>query len=169
MGEWLREVKDWAFSRERYWGTPLPIWECKKCDHREVIGSLEELREKTRSSNSYYLLRHGYSEKQRLRISSSWPEPTPIPLLAQGVKEVEKTARELKKKGIDIIISSDLLRTKQTAEIVGKELGVRVVYDPLIREEDAGIFNGKSIEETGKFYRRPRETPLEHYIRRFEI
>ncbi|MBI2123638.1 MAG: isoleucine--tRNA ligase [Candidatus Wildermuthbacteria bacterium] len=46
MGEWLREVKDWAFSRERYWGTPLPIWECKKCEHREVVGSVQELKER---------------------------------------------------------------------------------------------------------------------------
>ncbi len=46
MGEWLREVKDWAFSRERYWGTPLPIWECKTCEHREVIGSVQELKER---------------------------------------------------------------------------------------------------------------------------
>ncbi len=43
FGEWLREVKDWAFSRERYWGTPLPIWECTKCDHKKCIGSFEEL------------------------------------------------------------------------------------------------------------------------------
>jgi len=46
FGEWLREVKDWAFSRERYWGTPLPIWECQECDNRMCIGSFEELREK---------------------------------------------------------------------------------------------------------------------------
>ncbi len=46
MGEWLREVKDWAFSRERYWGTPLPIWECAKCEYREVIGSVQELKER---------------------------------------------------------------------------------------------------------------------------
>ncbi|MFH1206980.1 MAG: isoleucine--tRNA ligase [Patescibacteria group bacterium] len=43
FGEWLNEVKDWAFSRERYWGTPLPIWECEKCQARECIGSVEEL------------------------------------------------------------------------------------------------------------------------------
>ncbi|MBM5789698.1 isoleucine--tRNA ligase [Candidatus Parcubacteria bacterium] len=43
FGEWLREVKDWAFSRERYWGTPLPIWECTSCAHRMCIGSFEEL------------------------------------------------------------------------------------------------------------------------------
>jgi len=43
FGEWLRGVKDWAFSRERYWGTPIPIWICEKCDAMTCIGSLEEL------------------------------------------------------------------------------------------------------------------------------
>jgi len=43
FGEWLREVKDWAFSRERYWGTPLPIWE--SVDGEQLcIGSFEELK-----------------------------------------------------------------------------------------------------------------------------
>lgn len=44
FGEWLREVKDWAFSRERYWGTPLPVWESADGD-RLCIGSFDELRE----------------------------------------------------------------------------------------------------------------------------
>lgn len=44
FGEWLNEVKDWAFSRERYWGTPLPIWEAENGD-RICIGSIEELKE----------------------------------------------------------------------------------------------------------------------------
>lgn len=43
FGEWLREVKDWAFSRERYWGTPLPIWICQECGEKTCVGSFAEL------------------------------------------------------------------------------------------------------------------------------
>jgi isoleucyl-tRNA synthetase len=44
MGEWLGNNVDWALSRERYWGTPLPIWVCTEDDgHRTVVGSFEEL------------------------------------------------------------------------------------------------------------------------------
>jgi len=49
FGEWLREVKDWNLSRERYWGTPLPIWQCDKCSEQVCIGSIEELTEKSKS------------------------------------------------------------------------------------------------------------------------
>jgi isoleucyl-tRNA synthetase len=49
FGEWLREVKDWAFSRERYWGTPLPIWVCEECGEKTCIGSFDELQSVAKS------------------------------------------------------------------------------------------------------------------------
>lgn len=48
FGNWLEHVQDWGLSRNRYWGTPLPVWQCE-CGHQHVIGSIEEL--KSMSSN----------------------------------------------------------------------------------------------------------------------
>ena len=45
FANWLENMVDWGISRNRYWGCPMPIWECS-CGHREVIGSLDELQEK---------------------------------------------------------------------------------------------------------------------------
>ena len=46
FGNWIADVKDWAISRNRYWGTPIPIWRCE-CGHLECIGSRAELAEKS--------------------------------------------------------------------------------------------------------------------------
>jgi isoleucyl-tRNA synthetase len=45
FGNWLEENKDWSLSRERFWGTPLPIWICEKCGKQKAVGSIAELRE----------------------------------------------------------------------------------------------------------------------------
>ena len=47
FGDWLNNIQDWGISRNRYWGTPLNIWECEGCGHQESIGSRAELAEKS--------------------------------------------------------------------------------------------------------------------------
>ncbi len=49
FGKWLEGARDWALSRNKFWGTPLPIWICESetCDHQEAISGIQELKEKT--------------------------------------------------------------------------------------------------------------------------
>ena len=47
FGDWLNNIQDWGVSRNRYWGTPLNIWECEGCGHMESIGSRKELAERS--------------------------------------------------------------------------------------------------------------------------
>jgi isoleucyl-tRNA synthetase len=57
FGNWLEENRDWALSRDRYWGTPLPIWHCncEKCDQKYIaIGSINELKHKAVNFNYVY-------------------------------------------------------------------------------------------------------------------
>ena len=148
FGQWLSEVKDWAFSRDRFWGTPLPIWQCEKCKENLVIGSLKELeKHRYRKPNRYYIVRHAESTKNidGREINSVKLESDKYDLTEKGVGQAGKLAKDLKRGKIDLIFCSPFLRARRTAGIIAEELGLEEKVDHRLKEIDHGsVCEGKN-------------------------
>ncbi|MEK7615940.1 MAG: class I tRNA ligase family protein [Patescibacteria group bacterium] len=140
FGEFLKEVKDWAFSRERYWGTPLPIWKCKE-GHQRVVGSFAELEAfRYAPPTTFLLVRHGESTRNvpggETLIAYKLESDT-VPLTETGKQQMETLAQKLSEsKEVDLIYSSPFQRTKQSADIIAKKLGKKVFVDEGLKEYD---------------------------------
>ncbi len=150
FGEWLDGIKDWAISRDRYWGTPLPIWHTEDGSQKVVIGSLDDVKKYAKKSgNKYFVMRHGESESNVQNICSGNPENN-HPLTENGREQVAVSARKLKNAAITKIICSPNLRARQTAQIVADTIGIaqdQIIIDSRIKEFNFGDFEGRSFEK----------------------
>lgn len=157
FGKWLEEARDWAISRSRFWGAPLPIWKCEKCNNQKAIGSIEELKQYSKKSgNKYFAMRHGEAEHNVKNIASANLKSSHY-LTEKGKKEVVMAAKILRQAQdkIDFIFSSDFARTKETAGLAANCLGIdrkKIIFDNRLREVNVGIFDGKPNDEYHKYF-----------------
>ena len=113
--------------------------------------------------NHYYIMRHAQAISNVRAICSCWPEKFKNPLTILGREIVRESAEKLKNtldsegQSVDLIFASPLLRTEQTAEIVGKMLKVKPKLDKRLREIGFGIFNKKKLESMWKYFKTEEE------------
>lgn len=146
----VASAPDWNISRNRYWATPLPIWKCSLCKEMKIIGSVEELsKARKNSGNKYWAMRHGQAESN-IEDKISTDPTAPDHLTDKGKEQVKESAQKLKSEKINLIISSDFVRTKETAQIVAEELGLNsadIISDKRLREIENSHFQGKTWRE----------------------
>lgn len=113
--------------------------------------------------NKYYIMRHGQAISNVKNLCSCWPEKFHNPLTKLGREKVKESAEKLKNtcanqgRSIDLIFVSPLLRTQQSAEIVGKILKVKPKTDKRLREIGFGIFNNHQLEGMWKYFKTEEE------------
>jgi len=108
--------------------------------------------------NTYFILRHGETIYQTTRRKFIYPliEKTRIKLTKKGESQIEKSAKLLEKEEIDIIYSSHIYRTYQTASIVAKRLEIgKINLDKRLRDLDLGKYHGRMREEFNKDFPDP--------------
>ena len=78
FGDWLENVQDWGLSRNRYWGTPLPVWQCE-CGHQDCIGSIEELKEEAHNCPDDIELHRPYIDAVTIKCPKCGKEMHRVP------------------------------------------------------------------------------------------
>jgi valyl-tRNA synthetase len=135
---WLNNLRDWNISRQIVWGIQLPVWYCQ-CG--EVIVDQPK-------NGKLTFMRHGQAEHNILHIGNGDPTK-PYNLTELGHQQVKEAASHLKKKNcqFDLIVSSQMPRVKETAEILKNEFQAEIVIDERLNDINLAGLEGKKMTE----------------------
>jgi isoleucyl-tRNA synthetase len=153
FGEWLSGIRDWAISRDRYWGTPIPAWETES-GKRVVIGSVHDIKKYAKKSgNQYFGMRHSLSKANVQNIYSGTRDSEVDDLDFENGSEdlidqaFQKNKNTLSGKEKIVIVTSPFRRARKTAELLVQRLGVdtaEIIIDERLHEWKVGDgFEGK--------------------------
>jgi isoleucyl-tRNA synthetase len=147
FGKWLENARDWSISRNRYWGTPLPVWKDEGTGQAELVASRDELIAKQPIRfTKVTLLRHAESEGNVQGIFQGTLPGTNLTNLGQ--QQAKDAAAFLASQRVDVIYCSPFARTRQTAEAIAAATGAQVIIDERLREVEMGPFEGRRVEES---------------------
>ena len=158
FGNWLEGARDWAISRTRFWGAPIPVWRDEKTEKCHVIGSVDDIKKFSKAKNTYYGMRHGQAENNVKEILNSDPRKE-FHLTEKGRADVDAAAAAFKGK-VDLIYCSPILRAKETAEIFAKKVGFdpsQIKYDSRLSEMSMGELEGANDHDLGKVFKTREE------------
>ncbi|MBI4086265.1 MAG: class I tRNA ligase family protein [Candidatus Liptonbacteria bacterium] len=137
---WMKNLRDWNISRQITWGIRIPAWYCITCGKTAVNPKIKA---------NWFLIRHGETDWNKEGRTQGQAD---VPLNGEGRQQAKKAAETLKHRGIDLIISSDLGRCRETAEIIREATGAEVIFDKNLRERHLGITQGMARDDRNAMY-----------------